>query len=338
MALSTLEILHRELRSPQAASALTLEDLARNAAATVAFGRDTAGDTLASLIRQVLSAPEGTALTRTRTEIETGAASYTSLKPEVISGFTSQVLMRARIALEQEGEKVFLEELLGEAADAIGLDEHAGSSLFRNLISIAARQLRPRPPLHLTGLPEGVYVLAVNLRSTGEVKFQGYEFRGSRWSPQTLGWGTDYVVEALGKSMALRHRFRRIVPCRNIGDVSSLVADYLLVVDISDQNWREIVDPRKTAAKPEEMFSLPLVRERAAPGRKEDRTMELALTLDWSIEVLPAGNRIWTRKHTVTRYRDELASQAAVRSRDSVFDGILDLVASQTRVELAKLK
>ena len=55
MALSALEILHAELRNPNA----TLVDVVRDAAATVAFQRDAAGDTLASLIRQVLSAGGG---------------------------------------------------------------------------------------------------------------------------------------------------------------------------------------------------------------------------------------------------------------------------------------
>ncbi len=328
MALSALEILRAELRNPDA----TLVDVVRDAAATVAFPRDAAGDTLASLIRQVLSAGGEGELHPTRTEIEAGAASFTSLKPELISRFTSELLTRTRTALEQEGEKAFLDELLGEAADAVGIDERAGASLTRNLVSIAARVLRPRPPLQVSGLSEGVYVLAVSLRVSGKVEFQGYEYEGSRWDAGMLEWGTSYLVETLGKSMALRRRFRRIVPGRSDGGVKSLLADFLLVVDISGQSWREIADSRKVEAKPEDILSWGS-RER----RSEDRVMELTLTLESSIETLPGGNRIWTQKHTAKRYGDELAGRAAVLNRDSVFEGILDLVANQTRVELARL-
>lgn len=334
MALSALEILHAELPNPDA----TLDRVIGRAAASVAFPRDAAGDTLVTVIDQVLSAGPTGEVARARAEIEAAAARYTTVDAEVISRFTSELLSRVRTALQREGEEAFLDELLGEAAAATGLEELTGASLIRNLVSIGARVLRPRPPLKIEGLSEGVFVLAVNLQSSSEVEFQGYEFRGSRWTSKTLELGTNYIVEALGKSMAIRRRFRRIVPCYNVGELRPLMADYLLVLDISGQSWREVEDTRKTAIRPEEILALPRNRQADTARRRGDRAMELTLTLESRVEALPAGDRIWASKYTVARYRDELVRRVAASSRDAVFDGILDLVASQTRVELSKLR
>lgn len=201
----------------------------------------------------------------------------------------------------------------------------------------------------MKGLPQGVFVLAVNLQSSSKTEFQGYEFRGSEWGEETLKSGTSYMAESLGKSMTLRRKFRRIVPCYHLADYESLIADYLLVVDISGQSWNQVQDTRDNQEDPEEVLAKRNQPKTYRQQRDENRVLELTLEFGSKLQVLPVGKEVWTHKGNLKRYRDELLGRTteteAIETREgwtidknTELFGILDLVTSQTRIELSKLR
>jgi hypothetical protein len=346
MVLSALELLYDELQqNPD----LTLDPIIQEAAGTVFFPRHAARDTLATLIGQLLAAGEEGETARMRAEIEAAVAEKAGMKKETLSLFTTELLVALQTALEEEGEDLFLDEILGEATDAANLDENRGQGLALSLTYGAARKLRLIPPRQMKSLPQGIFVLAVNLQSSSKTEFQGYEFRGSEWSKQTLKSGTSYMMENIGKSMTLRRRFRRIVPCYNLTDYNSLLADYLLVVDISEQNWKQVQDPRDDQGDPEEILSKRNRPKTYQKQRDENKVMEVTLEFVSKLQVLPGGEEVWTHKKSLKRYNDELMGRTTetenIETREgwkidknTVLFGILDLVTSQTRIELSKLQ
>ena len=224
------------------------------------------------------------------------------------------------------------------------------------LVSAAARQLRPAAPDSLAGLPEGVFVLAVILQVSGTEHLRGAELLGGRWSEGTVKAGTRLIADHLGKSRSLRRRFRRIVPISDLSETTSLMADYLLILDLAERNWDLVQDRRDEQKDPEEILSRKENNEPIRVQRARGRVYELTIRLDSKIERLAAGEEVWSHTQSLARYLDELKGEAAQTEyvetpggrRVDRFDrhyfesrihrGVVDLVGSQTRIDLAKIR
>ena len=356
VALTALELLDEQAGdNPD----LTLQPLVQQAAGALRFPRMSAADTLAAMADRIL-AGEDSALVAGRTLVETAAAQFISDGADTINAFGDELLALTAEALRSD-EDVFVEEVIGEAADAAGLSEVAGSGLAMHLIGAAIKELRPAAPDSLKRLPNGLFVLGVHVASTSKQTTSRYEYyqwlyddaeakrRAEMWT--TLG---SYVVaDVLRKSMSLRRKFRRIIPCADREEARFMNVDYLLVLD-ADWTWERVEDSRGRRQDAGEVLSLD--RQRAAArvhpgGYDEDdgKVAEMTMTIEASITTMGSQNEAWALQDTVKRFRDELVDETKetgyieVRGglkieRNSLMYGALSLLASRTRIQLAKVR
>ena len=309
-ALSSLEMLNEELDRN---ADVTLNAILSDAAGSVLMSRHGSRKAMAGLLDRALadSAAEGE-IQKLKAEIEAEPVRLMGLEADLVSAFTTELLKVAREYLEGE-EEIFLDEVMGEAADAAGLDETKARGMTKILVKAAAKKLRPAPPATLEGLPEGVYVLAVYFQPIEKISVGGYTWR---WTEQLLKAGTSFITEKLGKSMTLKRRYRRIVPCHDTYSCDAMAADYLLRLRIESQALKD---------------------------------GEFTINLEENIELLPGGRKIWSQKETPSRawleMNQELPGDQTFVSREgrkidkgSLGYGFLDMVASQARRDVSALK
>ena len=231
-------------------------------------------------------------------------------------------------------------------------------SLALHLIEAAAQHLHPVAPASLEGLPEGIYVLAVHLASSSKQVTENYCYyqllydhaTARRLSEMWTTVGSDVVAGVLQKSMRLKRTFRRIVPCENILKARSLNADYILLLD-ADLTWADVEDERGLRPDVGDILLMPPQSQVGRPGGSADDGKASQMTMDLTARItsVGSGNEAWTLRDTVTRFRDELVDSTTETElfelrggqrieQNSLLFGILDLVASQTRIELGKLR
>ena len=228
LALAALELLQGGLDQP---ADLTLNPLLDRAAGSVFYGRIEARAALHNLIGRILA---GEWVQRQRA-IEELVKPFTRVAPDTLARFTELVLQSLQAPLAK-GQDAFIDDILADAAAALGLPEQQGFALGRLLSRAAARHLRPRPPPDIAAAGQGLYVLAVHFQFSKPSRFRGLDV--GRLSPGTIAAGTRYLAAQLQRSMTMRRRFRNIIPCFDLSQCENLVADYLLVLDIEDQQWR----------------------------------------------------------------------------------------------------
>ncbi len=345
LVLSALELLHARLGEHANA---TLESLVDEAAATVHLSKDEAGTALAALIGEALSATgeqgEGSGL---RKKIEARAGRYSGVGPDTLTLFTTEVLKSVQASLAG-GEDAFLDEVLGDAADAMDLDESRGRTLALRLAHAAAKELRPLPPDRIAATPDGVYVLAVHFQPSAQDRsFRGFKI--PMWDERSIKIGLDYTMKRLNRSMSMKRKFRRLVPCYNIVESGTLLADYLLVLRIEKERWCLVADTRQKNPKNLDDLLAPGQNKTRQQRLLETEVYQVILELEETIETLPDGKRAWSEHATVKRYRDELEAWAAknatfvtkdgqvIRSSSPLL-GIVDLVTGQALRDFYKLK
>ncbi len=228
LALAALELLQGGLAQP---ADLTLNPLLDRAAGSVFYGRIEARTALHQLIGRILA---GQWPQRQRA-IEDRVKPYTRVAPDTLAHFTRLVLESLQEPLARR-QDAFLDDILADAAVELGLPDQQGFALGRLLSRAAARQLRPQPPADIAAATPGRYVLAVHFQFSKPSRFRGLDV--GRLSPETIAAGTRYLGARLQRSITMRRRFRNIVPCFDLSQCENLVADYLLVLDIENQQWQ----------------------------------------------------------------------------------------------------
>ena len=354
MGLTALELLAERARiDPD----LTLQPVAREAAGAVRLPRMSAADTMSVVIDRLRTAV-APGVVEGRAAIEAKAVELSGEDSETVTRFANELLALTARALRNE-QDVFVDEVIIEAADAVGVaGEAAAMSLALHLIEAAARHLRPEAPASLEDLPAGVYVLAVHLASSSKQVTENYRYyqlfydhaTARRLSGMWTTVGSDVVASVLQKSMRLKRTFRRIVPCENILKARSLNADYLLLLD-ADLTWADVEDERGLRPDAGDILLMPPQSQVARPGGAADdgRSSQMTMDLTARITSVNSGNEVWALRDTLTRFRDELVDSTDETElfelrggqkieQNSLLLGILDLVASQTRIELGKLR
>jgi len=354
MGLTALELLSERARvDPD----LTLQPVVREAAGAVRLPRMSAADTMSVMIDHLRTAV-APCVVEGRAAIEAKAVELSGEDSETVTRFTDELLALTARALRND-EDVFVAEVIGEAAEAVGVvGEAAAMSLALHLIEAAAQHLHPEAPASLEGLPEGVYVLAVHLASSSKQVTENYRYyqllydhaTARRLSEMWTTVGSDVVASVLQKSMRLKRTFRRIVPCENILKARSLNADYLLLLD-ADLTWADVEDERGLRPDAGDVLLMPKQSQAARPGGSADDGKASHMTMDLTARItsVDSGNEAWALRDTVTRFRDELVDSTTETElfelrggqrieQNSLLFGILDLVASQTRIELGKLR
>ncbi len=343
LALSALEGLHAKLTGR---ADVTLDEIVMEAARTVYLPENRARTTLAMLIGKATSDSkvEGDSL-KVKKEIEQRAATLSGVEPDTLSLFVTELLTLTQAFLEG-GENPFMDEILGEAADAVNLDENKGNNLARTLVYYAAKRLRPLPRKEIKQIPRAAYVLAVNLqasdRSIDDRKMKS-------WSKKTIRTGTSYIAEKLSKSMTMSRRFRRIVPSYNIVDSKNLMADYLLVLHVESETWDWVKDTRERAERDPDELLVSKKRKSYWERKREGKVYEITVELEERIEMLPDGEKVWSDHATLKRYVDELSRTVKQDEtfiargewkiyESSVRHGIWDLVTRQAIRDFTKLK
>ena len=341
LGLTLLELLNEGLETN---SDLTLNPLIEEAAGCVLFSRTSVRDSLIALIDRAGANDAGadSAAGGGRAAIESRVVELSGVPG--ITEFSSEVLQLTRQALAGD-EDVFIDEILGEATDALGIEEERGPAWARLLTAVAARQLRSAPTKDLGSMPRGVHVLAVNFQgSEKKTEFQGLEL--SRWSTEQVAQGTSFITESLAKSMSLKRKFRRIVPCHELVDARTMHADYLLTLSLADQSWSRVVDPRTEEKDAEELLTQGS-KKSSWEQRQPKKVLEMTLSIAQKLEALPAGAELWKVEKTVQRYLDELEGEEddtfITREgwsipRNTIAFGILELVVSQVRMDLARAR
>jgi hypothetical protein len=340
LALSMLELLHAQLDER---TDPTLGELVDQAAATVHFPKDRAGAALADLIGGLGGAEQAAENAALRREIVAQAAKPVAVAPDTMALFTNQLLLSIQTALTAT-EEIFLDEIIAETAAAVDLNEPSAHGLTMRLAYAAAQKLRPRPPAKIGAVADGVYVLAVHFQpSARERSIVGVKLRP--WDEQTRKNGAAYSTEQLSRSMTMKRKFRRIIPCYNMGDARTLLADYLLVLHVEEEVWDRVQDTRtKERSDPEDLL---------APKKKRSTQQEpvyqVALELQESIELLPGGKKVWSARASLKHYMDELSGRALrnassykredwIISHNSPLLGILDVAAARFLKDFRKVK
>ena len=344
LALTALELLNEGLqRDPD----LTVNSILNESAGFVLYSRTEMRDSLSVLIDQVLDSEPEAPWGKKRAAIEAQILDLTTVKPDSIRLFTTALLTAVREALESN-EEMFVEELLGDVSDDLKLDESGGVRLAVKLSAAAARELRPEVSDKLRGIPSGVYVLAVNFQaSQNKVDFRGFKF--GRWSQELVDNGTSYITESLGKSMGLKRKFRRIVPCFQIADAQSLLADYLLSISIDRQSWDEIQDTREETQASEDLLSSQDRNQTARQRRQKQQALQVTLDIEERVEKLPEGTVVWKKEKTVTRFLDELTGatnedeffvtrDGRKVDRNSETFGIMKLLVGEARMDVSRAR
>ncbi len=343
LALSALEGLHAKLAER---ADVTLDEIVMEAARTVYLPENRARTTLAMLIGKVISDSKVEADSlNLKKEIEQRAATLSGVEADTFSLFVTELLTLTQASLEG-GENPFMDEILGEAADAVNLDENKGNNLARTLVYYAAKKLRPLPRKQIKQIPRGAYVLAVHLQASD--RFLA-ERKMKSWSEKTIRTGTSYISKKLSKSMTMSRRFRRIVPCYNIADSKDLMADYLLVLHVESETWDWVRDTRERSERDPDELLVSKKRKSYEERKREGMLYEITVELEERIEMLPDGKKVWSDHATLKRYVDELVgavkeNEFFITRRDwkihtsSVHHGIWDLVTRRAISDFSKLK
>ena len=340
LTLSTLELLYEHLDER---ADLGLGDLIAQAAATLHFPRDQAGPVLAEKIARLQSAEQTEEDAARHRKIAAKAAKLSGVTPATLALFTDVLLASLGTALRTP-EDIFLDELIGETAAAVQLDELSGHSLTMRLAYAAAQQLRSQPPSQIGAMPAGTYVLAVHFRpSARERSIRGFKLRP--WDERARKNGTDYVTERLSRSMTIKRKFRRIIPCYNLVEAQNLLADYLLVLHAEEETWSLVQDTReKDRADPEDLLS-----KRKTRSRQQPSVYQLELELHEHIEGLASGKKVWQAHALLKYYMDDLSGRAlsnasSFKNADWILPtsspllGILDAMAARFLKDFRKAK
>ena len=340
LTLSTLELLYEHLDER---ADLSLGDLVAQAAATLHFPRDRAAPVLAKKIARLQSAAKAEEDAARHREIAAKAAKLSGVTPATLALFTDALLASLETALRAP-EDIFLDELIGETAVAVQLDELSAHSLTMRLAYAAAQQLRPQPPSQIGAMPAGTYVLAVHFRpSARERSIRGFKLRP--WDEGARKNGTDYVTERLSRSMTIKRKFRRIIPCYNMVEAQNLLADYLLVLHAQEETWSLVQDTReKDRADPEDLLS-----KRKTRSRQQPSVYQLELELHEHIEGLASGKKVWQAHALLKYYMDDLSGRAlsnasSFKNADWILPtsspllGILDAMAARFLKDFRKAK
>ena len=235
--------------------------------------------------------------------------------------------------------------MIGEAADAIELDESRARGIAIVLLSNAARRLRPPPPADVKSIPRGVHVLAVHFRTETKMNPDSMS-RFRYWPDNAAAAGTSFLSETLAGSMSLKRKFRRIIPCPSLSELKGTLADYVLLVGLDNLEWETVEDTRVKSRKSEDLLASTLHHK-----KKQEVTKVLQLTFDLvqSIELLPARNEVWSARKQVVRYHDDLLGSSDVNEmfiikggfkipRNSLLFGLFEATANETRSTLTRLR
>ena len=355
LGLTVLELLDEGLKNNPD---LTLNPVIDEAAGCVMYSRTGIRDSLVALIDRSES-------TETLASIEASVVALTGAEPATVAVFTTEVLSLLRTTLAGRAD-VFLEEILAEATESLGIAEARGPMWARQLARRAARQLRPAPTEDLQSLPEGIHVLAVNFKAKKKADFQGFEgFDGSLgslfvlyriparlldpWPDELVDEATSFIAKSLAQSPSLKRRYRRIIPCHDLGESDNIHADYLLTLALTRQSWRQTSDRRTEEKAPEEILMGDRSKS-ASDKREETKVLEVTLVIEEALQTLPAGKELWQSEKTVNRYRDELQRRAVedetvttrgenwIVRKSTVEQGIMELLSRQARMDLARLR